>query len=152
MAARTTAALIDPIRIVRRKGLTIRRLRRDFRFELQRWRWWLLLDRRIRRRWYVRAVCEGIVYRSKLGKLEPPIGFAVGRHCLCPGLIQAANCPVRRFREGNGKEVNTQQQSASTLGLAVLGSCFDVISYLGEFVIATEACWDRPAERWSLLY
>ena len=58
---------------------------------------------------------------------------------------------MRRFRKGTGKEGNTQQQSASIFGLAVLGSCFDVISYLGEFVIATEECWDRPTEWRSLL-
>ena len=58
---------------------------------------------------------------------------------------------MRRFRKGNGKEGNTQQQSASIFGLAVLGSCFDLISYLGEFVIATEECWDRPTEWRSLL-
>jgi len=80
---RSTAAIIDSIRIRRRSGLSIGRGRRVFRnFWLQRSRRRFLFDGGIGWRWYVGAVCERIVYRSELGELETAIRFAVGRHCM----------------------------------------------------------------------
>jgi hypothetical protein len=58
------------------------------------------------------------------------------------------NCPAQQFRKGNGKEANNNNP-ASILGLAVLGSCFDLIAYLGEFVIAAERSAGMGMGQWS---
>jgi hypothetical protein len=118
VAGRSTTAIIDPIRIVWRKGLTVRRWHRILRdFWLRCRRWWLLFDGRIRRWWYVGAFCKRIVYRSKLGKLESPIGFAVGRHCLCSGYPRS-ELPCTAIQNGQWQRSKyNPQQSCLDFGI-----------------------------------
>lgn len=155
MAAGSTAASIHAIRIVWRKGLTVCCWHRIFRyFWLRRRRWRLLFDRRIGRRRYVGAVCERVVYRSKLGKLESPIGFAVGRHCgNLSWLIPAASGPEQQFKNGNGKEGNITTTILPRFWDGI-GSTWLVLRcdcLFGRLRNCyREGDWDRMLDCWSL--